>query len=361
MIVTVPTEEPITILGCLPDYTWCDTVFANYRGWMAAVYLSGYYEGEYYLLRDYAPRLGYRQVTFNINAYWDSYYRDKPFYGDRGRWADPREAGWVDNRSFYNRLSPYGSWTWIQGQYVWVPARVDRSWRPYTRGRWVYTDRGWTWASSEPFGWATYHYGRWGFSDRVGWFWVPGNRWAPAWVSWRQSDDYLAWAPLPPSYDRGSDRGGGISINVSFGNVPDYYWSVVPSHDFLSDDLQRYYVPRDRRRAAFDRTRPVGNTTIINNNVTVNKVVNVTYVEQKTQKKVVTRQITRTADAKQAGKVENDTVEVYEPKADETPRHSRRPNRSRSRRSRRPARRSRKPKVKRRPRTCLRRLKCRRR
>ena len=42
IVFTVPTEAPITILGCLADYTWCDTVFENYRGWMSAVYLSGY-------------------------------------------------------------------------------------------------------------------------------------------------------------------------------------------------------------------------------------------------------------------------------------------------------------------------------
>jgi uncharacterized protein YraI len=323
VILTVPADAPITILGCLPDYTWCDSVFRNYRGWMRSIYLSGYSEGDYYLLRDYAPDLGYRRVTFNIDAYWDSYYRDEPFYGDRGRWGRPREAGWVDDNVFYNRLSPYGSWTWIQGQYVWVPRGVDRGWRPYTRGRWVYTDRGWTWVSREPFGWATYHYGRWGFSNRVGWFWVPGNRWAPAWVSWRQSDDYLAWAPLPPSYDRGYERGydrngGGININISFGDVPDYYWSMVPSRDFLSDDLPRYYVnDRDRRRRDFERTRPVGHTTIVNKTV-VNNVVNVTYVEQKTKKKVVRRRIAATDNAEAAGKVEGDTLEVYEPKPDET-------------------------------------------
>ncbi len=324
VILTVPADAPITILGCLPDYSWCDSVFENYRGWMSAVYLSGYSEGDYYLLRDYAPDLGYQRVTFNIDAYWDSYYRDEPFYGDRGRWARPREAGWVDDGVFYDRLSPHGSWTWIQGRYVWVPANVDRGWRPYTRGRWVYTDRGWTWASNEPFGWATYHYGRWGFSDRVGWFWTPGNQWAPAWVSWRQSDDYLAWAPLPPSYDRGYDRGydrngGGLNINISFGDVPDYYWSMVPSRDFLSDDLPRYYVnDRDRRRRDFERTRPVGHTTIVNKTV-VNNVVNVNYVEQKTKKKVVKRRIARTDNAEAAGKVEDDTLEVYEPEADEKP------------------------------------------
>src|SRR2546423_9736807 len=27
---------------------------------------------------------------------------------------------------------------------------------------------------------------------------VPGDEWAPAWVSWRSSKDYVGWAPLPP-------------------------------------------------------------------------------------------------------------------------------------------------------------------
>jgi len=314
VIVTVPSRAPISILGCLPDYSWCDSLFQNDRGWMRSIYLSGYYQGNYYSLGDYAPRLGYRTVSFDINGYWDSNYRNRPFYGDRTRWTRPREEGSVDTGVFYNRLAPYGSWVWIQGQYVWVPSRVDRSWRPYTRGRWVYTDRGWTWVSNEPFGWATYHYGRWGFSNRVGWFWVPGSRWAPAWVSWRESDDYLAWAPMPPAHD------GGININVSIGTVPDYYWQVVPSRSFLSNDLQRQIVrDRDRQRPILERSRPLGNTTITNNNVVVNTVVNVTYVEEKTQEKVVERKIAKAKDAEAAGKVEGDVVEIFQPAAEETP------------------------------------------
>jgi len=27
IILTVPADAPVTILGCLPDYTWCDSVF----------------------------------------------------------------------------------------------------------------------------------------------------------------------------------------------------------------------------------------------------------------------------------------------------------------------------------------------
>src|SRR5680860_376416 len=47
VLVTVPTDAPITILGCLEDYTWCDTIFEENRGWMSSIYLAGYYDGEY--------------------------------------------------------------------------------------------------------------------------------------------------------------------------------------------------------------------------------------------------------------------------------------------------------------------------
>ncbi|MGK2922523.1 MAG: SH3 domain-containing protein, partial [Methyloceanibacter sp.] len=82
VLVTVPTDAPVTILGCLEDYTWCDTIFEDQRGWMRSIYLAGYYDGEYYLLSDYAPDLGYQTVTFDVAAYWDAYYQDEPFYND---------------------------------------------------------------------------------------------------------------------------------------------------------------------------------------------------------------------------------------------------------------------------------------
>lgn len=315
VIVVVPTHAPIAILGCLGDYTWCDVVFQGDRGWMRSIYLKKWYRGYYYALRDWAPRLGLRVVAFDIGPYWDSYYRDRPFYRDRGRWGGAYGEGWTNRAIFYDRLAPYGDWIWLHGQYVWVPDNVGPYWRPYTVGRWVYTDRyGWMWSSREPFGWATYHYGRWGFSNRVGWFWVPGSRWAPAWVSWRQSNDYLAWAPLPPTPDEG------LGLTIRVGVIPDYYWQVVPTREFLDDDLPRRIV-RDRKH--FDpilrETEPLGNVTVINNNVVVNNVVNVTYVEQKTEQKVVVHKVEKTEDEKKAGKIEGAAVEIFQPAADQTP------------------------------------------
>src|SRR5262245_49949441 len=62
---------------------------------------------------------------------------------------------------FYSNLAPYGYWVDRPSYgWVWVPRHIRHHWRPYSYGRWVWTDYGWTWVSSEPFGWATYHYGR---------------------------------------------------------------------------------------------------------------------------------------------------------------------------------------------------------
>lgn len=315
VIVVVPTHAPISILGCLSDYMWCDVVFQGNRGWMRSIYLQKWYQGYYYALGDWAPRLNINIVNFEIGSYWDAYYRDRPFYAERARWGGSFGEGWTNRGIFYQRLSPYGNWIWLEGQYVWVPANVGPQWRPYTRGRWVFTDEyGWMWVSNEPFGWATYHYGRWGYSNRIGWFWVPGNRWAPAWVSWRESDDYLAWAPLPPTADEG------LGINISVGTIPDYYWQGVPAQSFLSVDLSAVIIAdRDRFRPILQRTRPIGNVTVVNNTKIVNKVVNITHIERKTNKKVVVHKVAKAKDQKQAGKVQGEAVEVYQPSAQEAP------------------------------------------
>ena len=96
----------------------------------------------------------------------------------------------VDVNFFYDTLKDDGSWynTTEYGD-VWQPyiAYKSDSWRPYTDGYWSYTDGGWMFVSNENFGWAVYHYGRWTRLKDIGWAWVPGTDWAPAWVTWRAS------------------------------------------------------------------------------------------------------------------------------------------------------------------------------
>ena len=184
---------------------------------------------------------------------------------------------------FYDGLRDHGNWISHNGGYVFVPVNVGRSWRPYTEGHWVYAKTyGWTWVSDEPFGWATYHYGRWGYSRQVGWYWEPGRKWAPAWVSWRRGGDHVAWAPLPPTRRGGADIDISISVSINERSIPDYYWVAVPTRSFLQPDLQVVIINDDsERRRIIDQTEFIG-TVNIENNVVVNNVVNVQYIEDNT-------------------------------------------------------------------------------
>jgi hypothetical protein len=121
-------------------------------------------------------------------------------------------------QTFYDQLASQG--TWIQTNnygYVWQPTESNPNWRPYTYGHWINTPDGMDWVSDESFGWATYHYGRWVNIEGYGWVWVPGYTWAPAWVSWREDDDDVGWAPLPPDSDVGIDYYDDGDLDLGFG------------------------------------------------------------------------------------------------------------------------------------------------
>ncbi len=189
--------------------------------------------------------------------------------------ASTSGSGQIDVNFFYDTLKDDGSWfnTTEYGD-VWQPyiAYKSDSWRPYTDGYWSYTDGGWMFVSNENFGWAVYHYGRWTKLQDIGWAWVPGTEWAPAWVTWRESkpdaaaggpaaaaavsatttdapaddkgapappppvpDDaprpdaapggnYVGWAPLPPEpIAAGVGYSYGPTVDVDFGIDPYAY------------------------------------------------------------------------------------------------------------------------------------------
>ena len=174
--------------------------------------------------------------------------------------------------TFYTKLEPHGAWLETADYgYVWQPRQAEssRSWRPYTNGRWVYTDAGWTWISEEPFGWATYHYGRWTRLRGIGWVWVPGNEWAPAWVSWRKSNDYVGWAPLPPEA-RFDQRTGIHNWSDNYYDIgPDQY-CFVPTRELGAQRIESTIVPPERNMTIVNQTTNVTNITY-NNTTVVNE------------------------------------------------------------------------------------------
>ncbi len=189
---------------------------------------------------------------------------------DRTSSADGRTTRSYD--TFYRKLEPYGAWREAGDYgYVWQPrvAQQSRTWRPYTDGRWAYTDAGWTWVSDEPFGWATYHYGRWTRLRGVGWVWVPGEEWAPAWVSWRTSNDHVGWAPLPPEA-RFERRTGIKKWADSYYDIGADEYVFIPNEDIGAENIERSVVPVERNVTIVNQTTNVTNITY-NNTYIVNE------------------------------------------------------------------------------------------
>lgn len=230
--------------------------------------------------------------------------------------------------TFYRKLEPYGAWRETSDYgYVWQPEQAQRSsdWRPYADGRWAYTDAGWTWISEEPFGWATYHYGRWIRIRNVGWVWVPGEEWAPAWVSWRTSDQYVGWAPLPPEA-RFERRQGIQRWADSYYDIDADEYVFVPNEAIGSPRLVQEVVPVERNVTIVNQTVNVTNITY--NNVTiVNEGPNFEQLRARSRQPIQRFKLERRAsagtDSPQAvvrGDVLAVTTPVFRAKAVERPR-----------------------------------------
>ena len=180
-----------------------------------------------------------------------------------------QEMGANSFNLFYERLQPEGHWLEdFNYGYVWQPnvAEQDENWRPYTDGHWAYTDRGWTWLSNEDFGWATYHYGRWARVRDTGWVWVPGATWAPAWVSWRQTDQYayVGWAPLPPECDPASSENVEAWVDNYYDIGPAAY-VFLRAVDLARSSYRGAILPSQQNLTIIAQTRNVTNITCHHN------------------------------------------------------------------------------------------------
>ena len=221
---------------------------------------------------------------------------------------------------FFDKLAPHGQWVRnTHYRYVWCPT-VDRTWAPYTHGHWIYLhSRGWYFASDEPFAWAAYHYGRWFRDADIGWCWVPGTVWAPAWVTWRRSSHYVGWAPLRPEGD-----GFAISLSISTHESPHEDWFFIPTHSFLRPQLSVEIIFGAQNQDVFARTEYVGPVTIVNN-VVVNNVITVNFIEQETKEKVPVVKAQAVSDPTAVSAApQGETIAVFDakidpPKKDEAP------------------------------------------
>lgn len=168
---------------------------------------------------------------------------------------------------FYERLEPYGDWTQVEDYgWAWRPRHLSRDWRPYTDGRWLWTEDGWSWVSDweDEWGWATFHYGRWYDSPRWGWVWVPGLVWAPAWVEWRYGGGWVGWAPLPPLRHRHSVYLTPQVVERDIIIAPGHFCFVEDRY-FVEPGVHRHIVTGHQNHSLIRITNNVTNYVYVNN------------------------------------------------------------------------------------------------
>jgi hypothetical protein len=228
---------------------------------------------------------------------------------------------------FYASLSPYGTWLDLPPYgWVWQPtcAVVVADWRPYCHGGgWVYSDRGWYWRSTYTWGWAPFHYGNWHRHSRCGWVWVPGHVWSPAWVTWRYSDAYCGWAPLPPGCGWSTGvgltfRGSAVGVSFGFGLGHDYFTFVGYNH-FCEPAVHHHRVSHDHAFAAYNRSKVVNHYSRGQDNIVVNRGIppeRITAVTHREIRKVALHDVASAGDAvRRADRFARDgkSLAVYRP------------------------------------------------
>lgn len=86
LIDTLPAGAPLSVQGCTSGWEWCDVIYQDERGWIAGNFIQYDYNNQYVLVPQYGAQIGIPIVTFVISSYWDSYYRNRPFYRQRASW-----------------------------------------------------------------------------------------------------------------------------------------------------------------------------------------------------------------------------------------------------------------------------------
>lgn len=186
---------------------------------------------------------------------------------------------------FYDELDPYGQWVDCSYGDCWVPERVEAGWQPYSNGEWIYTEYGWTWLSDDPWGDDPYHYGTWTDIDRYGWAWVPGTVWAPAWVTWSYSDDYVGWAPLPPTVAFGYSGYAGRPVVLA----PTRY-VFVPTNRFVGTNVRTVRVAPQQSAVIFQQTTPITRFAVTGG-IVRNTALPMERIQRATRTRIETRRV----------------------------------------------------------------------
>jgi uncharacterized protein DUF6600 len=177
---------------------------------------------------------------------------------------------------------------------------------PYNNGQWIYTDAGWYFKANTPQEDLTSHYGRWTLDPNLGWVWLPGKVWSPAWVEMRENDDYVAWAPVPPGIYIEKDVITQTIINEN-------RYTIVEKKQFIEPSVYKYryqYVENKNKIMIKEMIKTDG--VMIKNKTVINKGPDVGSIEKSTGKKIEQVKIKRVGKKNEIVST-TDAISVYTP------------------------------------------------
>ena len=87
-VMRLPPGSYLQVYGCTSSYRWCDVETADgQHGWAQGGSLYYPYEDRMVPLMGYGLSFGIPITPFVMVDYWGSYYRERPWYGNRQYWG----------------------------------------------------------------------------------------------------------------------------------------------------------------------------------------------------------------------------------------------------------------------------------
>jgi len=85
-VVEIQAGATVDVFGCLSGNSWCDVAFQQDRGWVSGQDLEVLFQSKRVKIVEVTTEI-VPVVSFEVATYWTRYYRDKPFFKDRERFA----------------------------------------------------------------------------------------------------------------------------------------------------------------------------------------------------------------------------------------------------------------------------------
>lgn len=82
VIAKLTPNHPVRVNGCLSGRDWCEIEYGNLNGWVSTQFLQ---DDRRVFWAKSQPVTVVPTVVFEKDAYWDDYYRHRPFYKDYRR------------------------------------------------------------------------------------------------------------------------------------------------------------------------------------------------------------------------------------------------------------------------------------